>query len=230
MRKAKTTLSVLGIVFAVAALLLLVCMPFFDAAAAALTPGAAHGTVMEDFNANITAIIDRVKEIPTALSNYFQNFSLQGKANLILFIFILCFALGTAAFVVTLVILCVKKHAKGLGLLIPLYVVALVALLVFGVLFISPVAGAARYIKTAGYVEGSVRISKAGYYVYFVEMKHFELAMLVVIGLSFAFIGLGFIFYMAYAVKLDKARKEEAKAVEETKAEIKNLIKEALGK
>ena len=207
MKKAKNAFAIIAIVFGVIAAALLMLHPVIDGLCAGLTEGAGTPIAYAEHFDNV------LKRIPALFDvTWFSSFSLEAlKVHFAL----LLGALGVIILLVLLILMLCKKHAKGLGWWIPMLIVFALAVIVASV-YTNPGSLVGEYEAA-----GKLAVN---------EMKYFELSGLISAIVSAALFIIAAIFYMVYVCKARSKEKKVAAEVAESKAEIHNLIKEALGK
>ena len=180
MKKAKNVLAIIAIVLGVVAAILAVGLPFIDGLLAKIPYGDAFANIGPHFNNMFSNLKD------------FFAFGWFGEiSSHILELGLLIGAgIGLVLFIVLLVLMCCKKHVKGLGWWFPMLIIFVVCLAVVG----------GNKLNNAGYATASsveiAYVGNAGTYVAMVAAVLFILSV---------------IFYMVYVCKArEKAKKADS--------------------
>ena len=183
MKKAKNVFAIIAIVLGVVAALLAVGLPFIDGIIAKIP----YGDAFKNIGGQVQAMWKNLLDLFTF--GWFGDL-----ANHILDLVIVAVAgIGLVLFIVLLVLMCCKKHVKGLGWWIPMLIIFALCIAVAG----------GNKLNNAGYAVTS-----------YVEVAYIgQAATWVAIGAAALFI-LSVLFYMCYVCK----EKKNAKKVDDAKA------------
>ena len=193
MKKAKNVFAIIAIVFGVVAAILAVGLPFIDGLLAKIPYGEAFANIGPHFQ----NMFNNIKSLFTFgwfgdLSNHIFDLAT-----------IIVAGVGLVLFIVLLVLMCCKKHVKGLGWWIPMLIIFAVSVAVVG----------GNKLDNAGYVLKSynemVYIGNIGTYLAIAAAALFILAS---------------IFYMVYVCKARKNQKKVDEAKSAAIAKIDALL------
>ncbi|MBQ0008853.1 MAG: hypothetical protein KBS97_01025 [Firmicutes bacterium] len=193
MKKAKNVFAIIAIVFGVVAAILAVGLPFIDGLLAKIPYGDAFANIGPHFN----NMFNNLKELFTF--GWFGEIS----SHILELGILIAGGIGLVLFIVLLVLMCCKKHVKGLGWWFPMLIIFVVSVAVVG----------GNKLNNAGYDTKS-----------FVEVAYIGNAGTYVAMAAGALFILSVIFYMVYVCKARKNQKKADSARQAAIAKIDALL------